>query len=489
MCASSAGVALTCANCGGALTKQAKNTRTVICQYCGQDAEQPTDTKLTHWSTQLDSQANFSVGDFFTYAGEKWQAIGVQLFSGTLREWDDEDNVWEKNRTTHTLWWMLNEKREISWLSDYGSTRYWSTRYIPKNPKLPPKNNKRIEYGDYRLDFAAGEFSYKPEPQQKSRTWEYTTYPNNDEARNDARGNRYSYGVEASIDENGKESEFEFIRSVSISNRDVIKGMGATESLKSIQRWKRTGFVLAAAGVMSFIAGFLLEKSRAQDTLLTHTANYAQAQPLELGELRIEDVPKLVKFTSILNNPLNKEKWVEYEVELTNSTGDVIGWYGAEFWRETGYDDGYWDESDYGDSRLIKIEEPGTYQVIGFIGETNLTPQDLNNTNNPGSLNISLNVTDNALSKKPFLFALFGGLVAGILSLVRSKSRASVAASLGGRLAPGAKNKKKRKVKNKRKGKSNKQRNNKRSKDRSQKQPNRKNRTEARHQTREGGGR
>ena len=93
MIASSAGVALTCANCGGALTKQAKNTRTVICQYCGQDAEQPTDTKLTHWSTQLDSQANFSVGDFFTYAGEKWQAIGVQLFSGTLREWDDEDNV------------------------------------------------------------------------------------------------------------------------------------------------------------------------------------------------------------------------------------------------------------------------------------------------------------------------------------------------------------------------------------------------------------
>lgn len=462
MIASTTGVALACANCGGALTKQAKNTRTIICQYCGQDAEQPTQAKPTHWSTELDTQANFSVGDFFTYANERWQAIGVQLFRGSLREWDSEDRKWETNGTSYTLWWMLNEKREIAWLSDYGSSRYWSSRYIPKNPKLPAKDNRKIEYGNYQLDFAAGEFSYKPEPNQKKRTWEYTKNPDKSEQNNDAKGNRYLYGVEASLDEKGKASEFEFIRSVKVSNRDIIKGIGATESLKGIKRWKRTGFVLAAAGVASFLAGFLLEKSRAQDILLMHTANYEQSQKLELGELRIEDVPKLVKFSSRLNTPLNKDKWVEYEVEVTNSTGDVIGWYGTEFWRETGYDEGYWDESDYRDSRMIKIEEPGIYKVTGYIGETNLTTQDINQSKTPGSLRVFFKVTDNALSKKPFGFALFAGLVGGILSLVRSKSRAAGAASLGGRLAPAAKGR--RKGKNKHKGKAKKQRSNKKSK-------------------------
>ena len=111
---------------------------------------------------------------------------------------------------------------------------------------------------------------------------------------------------------------------------------------------------------------------------------------------------------------------------------------------------------------MIKIEEPGIYKITGYVGETNLSPaQGLNQSSN-GKLNISLTVTDNALSKKPFGFALFAGLVGGILSLTRSKSRAAVAASLGGRLAPAAKGR--RKGKGKKKNKANKQRSNKKSK-------------------------
>jgi len=494
MITSSTGVALTCSNCGGALTKQAKNTRTVICQYCGQDADQPAGAKLTRWSTELDTQANFSVGEFFTYANARWQAIGVQLFSGSLREWDNEDHVWETNNTSYTLWWLLNDKREIAWLSDYGSSRYWSTRYIPKNPMLPSKDNENIEYGNYRLDFAAGEFSYAPAPHQKKRTWEYTRNPNSNEASKDANGNRFIYGVEASLDERGKASEYEFIRSVKISNRDIIKGIGATQSLIGIKRWQKTGYVLAGAGAASFLAGTLLDISRSQNTLLGNTTDYTFTQSVELGELRIEDVPKIVKFNSRLNEPLAKDKWAEFEVELTNTAGDVVGWYDTEFWRETGYDEGYWDESDYGDSRLIKIEEPGIYKVTGFIGETNViraqsieSAINQNLSNNPARLNITLTVTDNALSKKPFLFALFAGLVGGMLSLVRSKSRAAGAASLGGRMAPAAKGRRK----GNRKDKSNKPRKNKRStsKKETQKKSNRKNPTEPRHRHREGGSR
>jgi len=235
-------------------------------------------------------------------------------------------------------------------------------------------------------------------------------------------GNRFIYGVEASLDERGKASEYEFIRSVKISNRDIIKGIGATQSLIGIKRWQKTGYVLAGAGAASFLAGTLLDISRSQNTLLGNTTDYTFTQSVELGELRIEDVPKIVKFNSRLNEPLAKDKWAEFEVELTNTAGDVVGWYDTEFWRETGYDEGYWDESDYGDSRLIKIEEPGIYKVTGFIGETNViraqsieSAINQNLSNNPATLNITLTVTDNALSKKPFLFALFAGLVGGML--------------------------------------------------------------------------
>ena len=152
-----------CVNCGGGLARQNPESKQVICQYCGCDAMHPAhDVLLERWNEALDLESNFTIGDFFQFDNRRWQAIGVQLFSGQLREFDDEDEKWESNNAYYTSWWMLNEDRELAWLIDDGTCRYWAEKFIPKDPFNPDQSDKRYEHGQWKLEFAAGEFSYQP---------------------------------------------------------------------------------------------------------------------------------------------------------------------------------------------------------------------------------------------------------------------------------------------------------------------------------------
>ena len=291
MIASSAGVALSCNNCGGSLSKQAAETEIVICQYCGQNAELPAGAATIQWPRTLDFQTNFTLGSFFDFKGERWQAIGVQHYSGKLREWDSEDSEWETNRAGYTLWWMLNKKRQLAWISDYGKTRYWSYKYIPKQPGIPKEKDKRVEYGDWKLQFAAGEFSYKPSPDEKKKTWEHTGTLTEGKNTKAAKSKNLSVGIEARIDHSGKPLEIEFFRHLKLSNRDVITGIGASDSLKEVSRWKQTGMVLIAAAICSFLVGTAMSKINKGSTILEKQHQYTLGETVEIGEIYIEDAP------------------------------------------------------------------------------------------------------------------------------------------------------------------------------------------------------
>ena len=458
------GVAITCANCGGSVSKQSANTQIVICLYCGNNAELPNADGLSRWQGRIDTQAKFSIGSYFKFRGEKWQAIGVQKYSGTIREWDKEDRTWENNSSRFTLWWMLNEKRELAWLSDYGSKRYWSTKYLPKKPEIPKDKDRKIEYGSWFLTFAAGEFSYEPQPGEKRRSWEFNKAPGG-EAVKDTKGDRYSYSTEASLDENGKPSEIEFFRSIPLSNQSILQSLGSNELLANVSRWRLSGMLLAAAGVLSILVGFVLKVAIDSDNLLSTNTTFASAstESVELGELRVEDTPTILRFSNQLRQGLPANRWAEFELELEDGDSNPVGGYYVEFWHETGYDDGPWRESVYRVNRDIRIEEPGTYKLRGLMDQTN--------ANFP--FKVQLDVTTNPVSTKPFFFAMFAGIVAAILSMVRAKSLATGGASLGGKIAestsrrkrkkPGNKNKRKDKKKSsdKNSGNSNKSRNNK----------------------------
>jgi len=144
-----------CLNCGSGLARQSPETVHIICHYCGCDAQHPaTDIALERWNNSLDLEANFTIGDFFDFEGKRWQSVGVQLFSGRVREYDSEDG-WESSYSRYTNWWMLNEQRELAWLIDDGTRRYWAEKYIPQHPELPNDKNKQFEHGSWTLEFAA----------------------------------------------------------------------------------------------------------------------------------------------------------------------------------------------------------------------------------------------------------------------------------------------------------------------------------------------
>lgn len=424
MIAGSNGVAITCANCGGSVSKQSPDAAAVICQYCGCNAEQVQPDGLSRWKGKIDTQAKFSIGSFFNFRGKKWQAVGVQKYSGRVKEWDSEDKRWDTSYSRYTLWWMLNEQRELAWLSDYGNKRYWSSRYVPKKPGLPEEKNRRTEYGDWQLNFAAGEFSYHPVPGQKRKTYEVTRPPSGEDSR-DSNGDRYAYSTETALDEKGKVSEIEFFRSVTISNTDILRGLGSQELLSAVRRWRITGGLLAGAGALSLVSSFVLKGSLESDQILSKQLTFQDAGEQSLGQIRIEDTPALLRFNSRLTSKLKANRYAEFEVGLSDSENQYVGGYYVEFWHETGYDDGPWRESVYRINRDLRIDEPGTYNLAGLMGATN--------ANFP--FDVKLDVSTNPVTTQPFFFSFFAGIASAIISFARSKSLAASGSSIGGRMA------------------------------------------------------
>jgi len=232
---------------------------------------------------------------------------------------------------------MLNKQRELRWLSDYGSKRYWSTQYVPQNPGLPDDQNKRTEYGTWNLDFAAGEFSYNPKINDKKKSWEFGTRPPG-ETRNDSNGHPYVYSTEAKL-ENDKPTEIAFFKSVGISNKHILQGLGSKEILSKISRWRLTGGLLAGTALLSLASGMVLKAMTESEQILTNESVYERSKGID--------------------------------IELETPEGEPVGGYYAEFWRETGYDDGYYDENLYHVTKNLRIDEPGTYKISALLGSSN----------------------------------------------------------------------------------------------------------------------
>ena len=430
------GIAIVCAYCGGSVSKQSPNTKMVICHYCGCDAEHPATDGLSRWKGRIDTQAKFSIGSFFHYENQKWQAIGVQKYSGKVSEWDSEDKSWEINPASYTLWWMLNKKRELRWLSDYGNKRYWSAPYVPQNPELPSDQNKQTEYGSWNLDFAAGEFSYHPKINDQKKSWEFGTQPAK-EARTDSNGHHYIYSTEAKLD-NGNATEYEFFRSVGISNKQILHGLGSTELLSKISRWRLTGGLVAGAALLSLVSGMALKVITESEQIFKDESSYEKNKPLVVGEIRIEDTPVVLEISNRLLDTLPKNRFVGFDIELETDDGVPAGGYFAEFWRETGYDDGYWDESLYLINKNLRVDEPGTYKINATLSESNSID----------SAKVEISVITNPVQIVPFFMSLFAGIAVAMLCLARSKLIAAGGASLGGKLAtskPGRKRSSKKK--------------------------------------------
>ncbi len=423
-------VVFRCLNCGSGLAKQSPETVHVICHYCGCDAQHPaTDIALERWNNSIDLEANFTIGDFFTFEGKRWQAVGVQLFSGRVREYDSEDG-WESSYSRYTNWWMLNEQRELAWLIDDGHRRYWSEKYIPQNPELPDDKNKQFEHGSWTLEFAAGEFSYQPRQGERHNSAESRhSVPGKRKAKADDKNergakptvNRYFNSVESRLAD-GEISEIEFFRSRMIPHETILLGLNKATELTDSKRWQRTMRTLLFA--LPMLAAAFLYFNRGGERV-TETVALSNADK-QVAVLNLPSVPQgqVLQMRGAIRG-LPNNSWFGVDVTLLDSDNEEVYAKYLEFWRESGVDsDGPWSESKRSISWFVRIDEPDTYQVV-IDGDAGSTAPDAD---------FSLSVEPNRVSSTPFIVAAFLTFLTFMLSRSKASSIRAGGASIGLRL-------------------------------------------------------
>jgi hypothetical protein len=412
-----------CVNCGGGLSRQSADTVHVICQYCGCDAEHPAqDMALERWNNALDLEANFTIGDFFTYEGRRWQAVGVQLFSGRVREYDSEDG-WESSWSRYTSWWMLNEQRELAWLIDDGRRRYWADKHLPDNPALPDSKDRQYEHGEWTLEFAAGEFTYQPMQQERHNSAESsTTRRLTSEGANTA--HRYYSSVESRLDEHGETVEIEFFRSRMIPHDEMLEGLGKDSAKQDHRRWRNTMYGILLA--LPLLAAAVMYLNRGGEVIGNTVAIASNDKAVFVQTLDASDVGQLYRVRGSLKG-IRDNSWFGVDVGMMNSDDEYIYNKYIEFWRESGRDsDGPWSEASLSTSWIIRIDEPGVYRFVIDADEAS--------TN--ASADFSIELEPNRTSTMPFILA--AALTFGLMLVSRSKmeSVSAAAASIALKLQP-----------------------------------------------------
>lgn len=407
-----------CVNCGGGLARQCPDTVHVICHYCGCDAEHPaSDRELQRWNKSLDLEANFTIGDFFTYSGVKWQAVGVQLFSGRVKEYDSEDG-WETNFSRYTNWWMLNENRELAWLVDDGSRRYWAEKYLPQQPLVPEENDRGFEHGSWELEFAAGEFTYQPQYKENHKSAENRKsrkLPSKDAG--DSK-HRYYTSVESQINDAGDVTEIEFVRSRMIPHDEMLQGLSKDFALADRTRWKNTMRMLITALPLLAAAAFMLNRGGEKTTETIALANNDKQVPMQ--QFKVDKAGQLINLRGSTRG-LRNNSWFGVEVNLANSDKDVVYSKYLEFWRESGRDsDGAWSEAKLSFSWFVRIDEPDTYQFLIDADEKSTS----------ASADFHLHMEPNKASTTPFIFAGFFSLFLIFMSRSKMASVSAAAASI-----------------------------------------------------------
>ena len=108
-----------CKSCGSSVKQYNPDSLSIICNHCGTSTlsnEQTTEKKSAKASIAPRNPI-LKLYETFEYMSQTWQIIGCISYVGKVREWDSEDGTWETNYWSYNSWWVMNEARELAWIS------------------------------------------------------------------------------------------------------------------------------------------------------------------------------------------------------------------------------------------------------------------------------------------------------------------------------------------------------------------------------------
>ena len=378
-----------CKNCGHPMRQFNPDTQMMVCESCGTRFGESVPPK---YKPEAPLNPLFKLHELFEKNGVTWQIIGCQSYAGSVEEWDSEDKAWERTPWSFHTWWIINEAREIAWISQDKTGYSWSHKKTVSSGI--PAGDRSYEVGSWTMISAVGEFSYIPREAEQVRSYE-----------KDGRS------LSILLDENGGNQEIEAFHDVNLDLMDLLTSFGKQSIVDGLKRAK-VAMYAAFASIAALVIGFFVMQGF-EKTLITTPTVTVNSQSLKkvipLGEFKMEN-KGLIELDFLANLGGGNGSF-DAEVVVSDSDKTPVAELPLSLWRESGRDsDGPWTESQYRDAPRINLPAADVYTL-------SLVPDSLKQWR---SISLRGKVTRNVVSLLPIII---GGVVALLLGLFLSVRR------------------------------------------------------------------
>ena len=361
---------LNCTSCGNALSVFNPRAKYISCQYCGSvlDANSEEHQILMSVGAPTSHQplSFIKVGMVATFSDKKYQVIARTRWHQDYYEyWSEEgESGYSREQWVYDEWLMISEQRTYFYLVEDPSGYYISDEIVPTNPSLPGDSNRWSmmsnqreqiikEYGAAGVVYFEGESNYQI---KINDSIQFANYKHKNSI----------YTAEWRVDEATDQiKEIEFFKENQISKREVMKAFEANEELNVLRtkgefwQWMTFGsgglFVLFFILMLGTCGGGNKEVFKQQMSL----ASMNDEEGLVSNPMTLEKGVHTIELNGVLEQA-NQEAFIL--AYFMNEDEDVINYLEGDFAVYAGFDeDGYWEESQESNSKLVKVKEAGTY--------------------------------------------------------------------------------------------------------------------------------
>ena len=356
---------LSCPQCGRPVNQVLATTQTIVCPACqthiavggeelailGKGVAMPAPPAPIY----LGSTATFENTEFFV--------MGRVVYLG----WDpseDDDRWW------WTEWLLGGSDGRLLWLSHddedgfvlYRKIRLREAFDVRSSSVIPLDENRRVPVAERypaRIVAAEGELTW-----QAKRGDELTML--------EGQLDQKKYSVQCTP------QELEMYEGTPLLETAVAQAFGNPKWAQQIQ--SRAGmrsmlYTVAVIALMFVMAACALTgiAYMSGKSVTKQTVALSRQSPSATIQVNLNSAGRPVLIKTKMLNSIPADGYAELDIDVTTPDDDDLSVVSQEFWHETGYDEGYWDESDYSGSGSFVPEQRGQHILEVQMGQATVS--------------------------------------------------------------------------------------------------------------------